>query len=237
MELKNLLAFQKADLAYKRLKDELARDESYREMVKSKDEFEEAKTRVAKAESAAETIINAYNAAVKTLNAAIARLDELCARAGNEKLSDEEQSEIMEKLEEIRELVSTGEKKTAELKEGADRAIADYKAANKAGRNAREVYGKSKDKFDTLKKSKSGELAKLKTERDTLKEKLPTEEYELYKKKTGAGLLPALVPARVENDVIYCPGCGIQQSGAAKNALDGENCYECESCHRLIYKE
>lgn len=237
MELNELLAFQKADLAYKKLKDELAQDKSYLAMKKSKDAFDNAKARVANAENAAENIVNAYNAAVTALDDAVKKINELCARAEKEELSDEEQAAIVETLEELKKRISEGEKKTAELKASADKAVEDYKNANKAGKDAREKYKQSKEYFEKLKDSKGGDFEKLKEEREALKSKVSPEQYELYKGKTAAGLYPAIVPAMTGDDnAIHCPGCGMGQSDAVKNSLEEKGYCECETCHRLIYK-
>lgn len=235
MELNNLLDFQKTDIAYKKIKDELAKNENYRVMAKSKDDFEQAKQRVASSEVTAEAIINAYNSAVATLNENLKEIDKLCAMAEKEDLDDEAQAQIVEKLETLRKVIESGEKKTAELKVNADKALNDYKSAQKVGKEAKANYTTAKEKFESFRKSKDVEIEELKKERSALKEKLDPELYELYKAKTSAGLYPALVPA-MESGGIVCGGCGMQQSDSVKNALESKGYCECESCHRIIYK-
>ncbi len=236
MEIKNILDLQKVDLARKKIKDELAKDANYITLVKSKEVFENAKQKMSSSEVSAEAVVNAYNNAVATLEETVQKVEELVARAGNEDLSEDEQNEIADKLEELRKSLATGEKKTAELKALADKALGEYKLAVKVGKEAREKYAVAKAKVGELQESKEKDLGKLLDARNQLKTKVEPDLYAIYKAKKTAGLLPVFVPVMGEGALVSCGGCGMQQSGAVSSALESKGYCECESCHRLIYK-
>lgn len=63
MNLDNLLKYQEADLACKKLLDEIRGNSDYLEMKKYKNEFNIAKQKVSDSETLASTVISAYSGA------------------------------------------------------------------------------------------------------------------------------------------------------------------------------
>ena len=69
MDFTKLLEYQKVDLEYKKLNDEIVGNKDYKTMKAKKEEFNAAKQAVGEAEALAESVMNAYNGALEYMKA------------------------------------------------------------------------------------------------------------------------------------------------------------------------
>ncbi len=236
MNLDNLLKYQEADLACKKLLDEIRGNSDYREMKKFKNEFNAAKQKVSESETLAGTVLSAYNSANEYLDKNSARAEELCALLEKDNLSEDEEKAAVSELESLRVAFAEWEKKAAQLKSNADKALMEYSGAQKSGKSARDSYASAKENYEKFKASKEDELQKLKSRRDTLEAGVEPELLEVYKSLTAENKYPAFVPALGDENSPVCSGCGMMLADTGKNDLKNKGYCRCETCRKIIYK-
>ena len=154
MDFTKLLEYQKVDLEFKKLNDEIVRNKDYKTMKAKKDEFNAAKQAVGESEALAESVMNAYNGALEYLKTNAAKVEEIIAELTAGTLDEDAEKAAVEELETLKAALAEWEKKAAALKNNADKAIADFSEAQKTGKAARAIYADAKAKYEEFKKSK-----------------------------------------------------------------------------------
>ena len=154
MDFTKLLEYQKVDLEYKKLNDEIVGNKDYKTMKAKKEEFNAAKQAVGEAEALAESVMNAYNGALEYMKANADKIEAVVARLTAGELNEDEEKAAVDELETLKAALNEWEKKAAALKANADKAIADFTEAQKTGKTARTVYADSKAKYEEFKKGK-----------------------------------------------------------------------------------
>ena len=168
MNLDALLTYQKADLAYKKLNDEIKKNQNYVEMRSNKKKFEAAKNAVLESEKQAENIVSSYEQGLKFIEQCAGEIEDLCAKLENGDADEETERLLVVRLEELQASVNEWKKRVDGLKALAEKAIGDYKAAQVSGKKSRADYADAKAKFEAFQKGKEAELKKLKDARDAL---------------------------------------------------------------------
>ena len=236
MNLDALLTYQKADLAYKKLNDEIKKNQNYVEMRSSKKKFEAAKNAVLESEKQAENIVSSYEQGLKFIEKCADEIENLCVRLENGEADEETEKSLVARLEELQASVNEWKKRVDGLKALADKALGDYKAAQVSGKKSRADYAEAKAKFETFQKGKEAELKKLKDARDALAGDVEPVLMETYLKLTGDGVYPAFAPATELDKNMSCGVCGMVVSSSAKTDLENKGYCRCETCRRIIYK-
>ena len=236
MNFESILKYQKADLEYKQLNDEIAGNPDYRKMRVSKKAFDAAKQRKADSETLAGSVMGVYGAANDYLSANVARANELCARLGADDLGEEEEKELLVELENLRSQLGEWEKKLSSAKASADKAIAETRAANESGKAARSEFEAAKKNFEAFKSEKELKLAELKAAREKLEPAVEPALLNLYKSLTAENKYPALVAAAGDDKNPVCGACGMSLAEQVKNDLKSNGYCRCETCGRVIYK-
>ena len=236
MNLDALLSYQKADLAYKKLNDEIKKNQNYVDMRANKKKFEAAKTAVLESEKQAESIVSSYEQGLKFIEKCAGEIEDLCMRLEAGEADEEAEKNLVSRLEELQAAVSEWKKRVDSLKSLADKALGDYKAAQASGKKSRVDYAEAKAKFETYQKGKEGELKKLKDARDALAGAVEPKLMETYLKLTGDGVYPAFAPATELDKNVSCGVCGMVVSSSAKTDLENNGYCRCETCRRIIYK-
>ena len=236
MNLEALLKYQKADLEYKKLNDEVKNDPNYKKMKDSKEAYNAAKQKGIDSEAAAESVLAQYDSALAFMNENAKRVEELCVKISAGQLSAEEEAKAVAELEELKITFSEWEKKASQLKANAEKALSEYATAQKGGKTARAEYETAKAKYEEFKKSKEGGLAELKSKRDALASGVDEKLMGIYKQLTGEGKYPAFVAQLGDEKFPTCGACGMMLSDTAKRDLNANGYCRCETCHRIIYK-
>ena len=236
MNLEALLKYQKADLEYKKLNDEIKKNPDYKKMKENKELYNVAKQKGIDSESVAESVLAQYNSALEFMNENAKKVEELCAKISAGQLSDEEEIKAVEELEQLKALFVEWEKKASQLKANAEKALSEYATAQKSGKTARAEYETAKAKYEKFKESKASDLAKLKANRDSLAPVVDEEIMTIYKQLTDEGKYPAFVAQLGEEKFPTCGACGMMLSDTAKRDLNANGYCRCETCHRIIYK-
>ncbi len=236
MNLDALLTYQKADLAYKKLNDEIKKNQNYVEMRSNKKKFEAAKNAVLESEKQAENIVSSYEQGLKFIEQCAGEIEDLCAKLENGDADEETERSLVVRLEELQASVNEWKKRVDGLKVLADKALGDYKAAQVSGKKSRADYADAKAKFEAFQKGKEAELKKLKDARDALAGAVDPALMETYLKLTGDGVYPAFAPATELDKNMSCGVCGMVVSSSAKTDLENKGYCRCETCRRIIYK-
>ena len=236
MNLDALLTYQKADLAYKKLNDEIKKNQNYVEMRSNKKKFEAAKNAVLESEKQAENIVSSYEQGLKFIEQCAGEIEDLCAKLENGDADEETERSLVVRLEELQTSVNEWKKRVDGLKVLADKALGDYKAAQVSGKKSRADYADAKAKFEAFQKGKEAELKKLKDARDALAGAVDPALMETYLKLTGDGVYPAFAPATELDKNMSCGVCGMVVSSSAKTDLENKGYCRCETCRRIIYK-
>lgn len=236
MNLDALLTYQKADLAYKKLNDEIKKNQNYVEMRSNKKKFEAAKNAVLESEKQAENIVSSYEQGLKFIEQCAGEIEDLCAKLENGDADEETERSLVVRLEELQASVNEWKKRVDGLKVLADKALGDYKAAQVSGKKSRADYADAKAKFEAFQKGKEAELKKLKDDRDALAGAVDPALMETYLKLTGDGVYPAFAPATELDKNMSCGVCGMVVSSSAKTDLENKGYCRCETCRRIIYK-
>lgn len=236
MNLEALLKYQKADLEYKKLNDEIKKNPDYKKMKENKELYNVAKQKGIDSEAVAENVLAQYNSALEFMNENAKKVEELCAKISAGQLSDEEEIKAVEELEQLKTAFVEWEKKASQLKANAEKALSEYATAQKSGKTARAEYETAKAKYEKFKESKASDLAKLKANRDSLAPEVDEELMTIYKQLTDEGKYPAFVAQLGEEKFPTCGACGMMLSDTAKRDLNANGYCRCETCHRIIYK-
>lgn len=234
MKLSKLLEYQKADMERKKLSDEITGNPDYKKMKTYKEEFNSAKQKVSDSESAAASLVSSYNGAVEYFERNAARVEELLT-ALSSGLDEEEEKRTVAELEALSAAFSEWEKKAAQFKAAADKALMEYSGAQKSGKSARAAYAAAKQNYEKFKTSKEDKLKELKDKCAQLESAVEPELLAVYKSITAENRYPAFVPALGDNDSPVCGACGMMLAGNAQIDLKNNGYCRCETCRRIIY--
>ncbi|MFR6640416.1 MAG: hypothetical protein ACLUSP_02955 [Christensenellales bacterium] len=235
MNLDALLTYQKADLAYKKLNDEIKKNQNYVEMRSNKKKFEAAKNAVLESEKQAENIVSSYEQGLKFIEQCAGEIEDLCAKLENGDADEETERSLVVRLEELQASVNEWKKRVDGLKALADKALGDYKAAQVSGKIPRRLR-RRKSEVRSFPEGQGSGTQKLKDARDALAGAVDPTLMETYLKLTGDGVYPAFAPATELDKNMSCGVCGMVVSSSAKTDLENKGYCRCETCRRIIYK-
>ena len=102
MDFSKLLEYQKVDLEFKKLNDEIVKNKDYKTMKAKKDEFNAAKQAVGESEALADSVMNAYNGALEYLKANAAKIEAIVAKLTGGELDEETEKAAVEELEALK---------------------------------------------------------------------------------------------------------------------------------------
>lgn len=102
MDFSKLLEYQKVDLEFKKLNDEIVKNKDYKTMKAKKDEFNAAKQAVGESEALADSVMNAYNGALEYLKANAAKIEAIVAKLTGGELDEEAERTAVEELEALK---------------------------------------------------------------------------------------------------------------------------------------
>lgn len=235
-DMSKLLAFQKADLEYRNLVRDIAGNEHNKKMRVAKKTFDAAKQKIGESEQAAAGAMSVHAAVSDGLGGWVARAEQLCAAIAADNLGEDEESALLGELETLRASIGEWEKKLSQAKANADRAIADYRAAQESGKNAKAEYADAKVKFEKVRGELEKNLGTLKEKRDSLAAAVDKRLMDMYATLAAENKLPAFVAAMGDEKNPVCGACGMSLAETAKNELKSGGLCRCETCGHMIYK-
>lgn len=233
--IEKLLEYQKVDIELRKILEEIERSDDSKKMEQAKNEFNNAKASVTDSEKAAEAIIAFYNSSVAYIKDCDKKIAELVAEL--EKTDDEEkQSEIIARIEKIREKLVELERKFSERTERTDKVIMAYLEGQERGKKMRALYNNVKERLERFRKEKEPKINELKAKLAALKADIPADVLELYRSITAERTYPAFVAAIPTDDKKhYRCFCGLNLSQKTQSELIDKGQCRCETCRRLIF--
>jgi predicted nucleic acid-binding Zn-ribbon protein len=232
MNLQAILNYQEADRALYAIERELAGSEERKEYVKWKKFLEgapekldslEAKATSLKSEAAA--LVEKYQKAEETLKD-FDSLDELVEGGADIAFYQKKAQSVLDLLKKLKaELAAI----TASVNATSD----EYQKLKKQVLVAQKNFREAQEKYNALKASKEGEKKTIEEKLAVLAKDVDADVMERYKIKRKEKLFPVFVQIHDKR----CQFCGMELPLVAVNKLTGGSTIECDSCHRIIYKE
>ena len=231
-QLQAILNYQEVDRELYALEREIAGSSERKEYVKWKKFLEgapekldgmESKANGLKAEAAA--IVEKYEKAEEILKD-FDSLDELVDGGADISFYKKKAQSVFEQLKKLKFELNELVKAIKETDEEYQKLKKQVIAAQKYYREAADKYNTVKASKDDVRKEIEGKLAKLAKD-------VSPEVLEKYKGKRKEKIFPIVGKLTDKR----CPFCGMDLPIVAVNKLTGGETIECDSCHRIIYKE
>ena len=236
MKFDAILEYQQADLKLRKVYEEIDKSELGKSLERARNEFNNAKSRVADSEKAAEALVNMVNNAERLYADGVKAYEEIAAKLDGAE-SEDERANCIARLETIRKKLSEIEKKLGEVKPRAEKTIKEYRAGQETGKRMRVEYGKAKEALEQLKKEKEPIIEQYKKTLAALKTSIDPALMEQYNALKAEGKPIAIVEAIIPdkgNSAVYCRGCGIVLPQKLKSELLESGQCRCEKCRRII---
>ena len=233
MNLQAILNYQETDRALYAIERELAASEERKEYVKWKKFLEGApekldalETKATSLKSEAAALAAKYETAEATLKD-FASLDELVEGGADIGFYQKKAQSVLELLKKLKaELAAI----TASINATSD----EYQKLKKQVLLAQKNFREAQEKYNALKSSKETEKKAIEEKLVLLSKEIDAEVMEKYKNKRKEKITP---PIFVKIQDKRCSYCGMEPPIAEVNKLTGGATIECDSCHRIIYKE
>lgn len=227
-----LLDYQKKDIELRKINDALARDESRIVMNKNKKLFDEAKNTIAECEKQASSIVNLVDELQKYVN----DNEKLLTEAESVDMDEvEDFNEYMKKLESLKSKFQAADKRVHDIDTKGKAIVEERKNALRNGKAAQLKHGEAKEKHTKLLNSKAGELNKLKSELEAIRNELDPKLLDEYNRLVSENKFPPVAPARTTEKGVYnCGGCGISLPQKDNALLKDKGWCRCENCRRLV---
>ena len=232
-QLQAILNYQDVDRELYAIERELAGSEARKEYVKMKKFLEgapekldslEAKANGLKAEAA--TLNEKYEKTEETLKD-FDSLDELIEGGADIAFYKKKAQSVFDQLRKLKAELN-------ELINSINETSAEYQKLKKQVIAAQKLYREAADKYNAVKAEKEGARKELEAKLAEIAKDISEEVLGKYKSKRKEKIFP-IVCRFVEKS--GCPFCGMDLPIVAVNKLTGGGMIECDSCHRIIYKE
>ena len=231
-QLQAILNYQEVDRELYAIERELAGSEERKEYLKMKKFLEgapekldslEAKANGLKAEAA--TLSEKYEKTEETLKD-FDSLDELIAGGADIAFYKKKAQSVIDQLKKLKAELN-------ELINSINETSAEYQKLKKQVIAAQKLYREAADKYNAVKAEKDGVRKELEAKLAEIAKDISAEVMERYKGKRKEKIFPIICRFNDKR----CPLCGMDLPIVAVNKLTGGGMIECDSCHRIIYKE
>ncbi|MBR2341510.1 MAG: hypothetical protein IKA72_03785 [Clostridia bacterium] len=231
-QLQAILNYQEVDKELYAIERELAGSEARKEYVKMKKFLEVAPEKL----DALETKANSLKAEAASLSEKYEKteetikdfdsLDELISGGADIAFYKKKAQLVFDQLKklkaELNELINVINETSAEYQKFKKQVIA-----------AQKLYREAADKYNAVKSEKEGTRKELEAKLAELAKDISTEAMEKYKSKRKEKLFPIMCKVNDKR----CSFCGMDLPIVDVNRLTSGGMIECDSCHRIIYKE
>ena len=235
MDFTNVINYHKADIARKKIHDEIRKHPDYAKAMECKERFKSASQHAAKCEAFAAKVMAEYSGAETLFEKKSKEAEELCEKLSATNLSEEEEKQLVGALEECKAVLVELDGKLKSLKADADKVLGEYKKAVTIGKEAKANYEKFYASYEKYKKENGEKLEEASKETAILREKVEPELLEIYDHLIAINVRPPFVPNIGDDKKPSC-ACGMSQSQTTNAEFIEKGYVACESCHRIIYK-
>lgn len=229
-EIKKLLDYQTLDAKLNSIEHEIVSNPNRAKAQKMLASFKNEQQMAENLEQEAGKAVEEFNK-VKKLYEANAELAGKLTNIDVDKLADEKVQKLNADLETVLNNLATIEKKLVQLNKNVEAILAGFEKAKQQATVARNSYLESKNAYDEFVKSKSGEIAKLKSGLVAIAKTLNEDLYKKYQAIRGDKIFPVLVPLNSG----LCGYCQMNINANDANKLKNDGFIICENCHRIIY--
>ena len=229
-EIKKLLDYQTLDAKLNSIEHEIISNPNRTKAQKMLAIFKNEQQMAENLEQEAGKAVEEFNK-VKKLYEANAELAGKLTNIDVDKLEDEKVQKLNADLETVLNNLATIEKKLVQLNKNVEAILAGFEKAKQQATLARNNYLESKNAYDEFVKSKSGEIAKLKSGLVAIAKTLNEDLYKKYQAIRGDKIFPVLVPLNSG----LCGYCQMNINANDANKLKNDGFIICENCHRIIY--
>ncbi len=236
MDFTNVINYQKADGARKKIHDEIRKHPDYAKAKEHEERFKSARQHAAKCEAFSAKIMAEYNGAETLLEKKSKEAEELCEKLSATALSEEEEKNLCSALEECKTVLAELDAKLKSLKADAEKVLSEYKKAQMVGKDAKAKYDEHYASYNKYKQENGAKLEEATKESDALRAKVETELLELYDRLIAINVRPPFVANMGDDKKPVCI-CGMGQSQTTNAEFVANGYVSCENCHRIIYKK
>ena len=232
-QLQAILNYQEVDGKLYAIERELASSDERKEYVKMKKFLEGAPEKLDSLEAkanglkeAAAALNEKYEKAEETLKD-FSALDELVADGADIAFYKKKAQLIFDQLKKLKAELN-------ELINAINETNAEYQKLKKQVIAAQKLYREAADKYNAVKAAKEDVRKELEAKLAEIAKDISEETIARYKSKRKEKIFPIVYQF---NDKSGCPSCGMDLPIADVNKIKGGGMIECDSCHRIIYKE
>lgn len=229
-EIKKLLDYQTIDSSLNSIEHELISNPNRIKAQKMLTSFKNEQQIAENLEKDAGKAVEEFNK-VKSLYEANANLAGKLSSIDVDKLDDSKIEKLNSDLEAVLNNLAAIEKKLGGLNKNVETILAGFENAKKQATIAKNNYMQCKAAYDEFVKSKSDEIAKLKTGLVNISKTINPELMQKYMAIRGDKIFPVLVPLNSG----LCGFCQMNINANDANRLKEKGYIICENCHRIIY--
>lgn len=231
-QLQAILNYQEVDRELYALEREIAGSDERKEYVKWKKFLAnapekldglESKANALKAEAAA--LVEKYEKAEETLKD-FDSLDELIEGGADIAFYKKKAQSVFDQLKKLKFELN-------ELIKAINESSEEYQKLKKQVIAAQKYYRDASEKYEAVKATKEDARKEIEGKLAALAKDIAPEALEKYKGKRKEKIFPIVGKLNDKR----CPFCGMDLPIVAVNKLTGGETIECDSCHRIIYKE
>lgn len=232
--LKSLLDYQEIDRNLLKIEKELNATQERKNYVKARKFMKNAQTTLEGYESKAISLTGEFKDLDARFHNLLDRLKEFSEIDYSELEENEEEVAYLKKnAQSLAENLKTMKKNLQAVKEQMENMTQEYEKLKKQTLVMQRQYKEYKEQYDSVVKSREGEVNEIRAKLSELEKDIPAEILERYKNKRKEGLWPVL--CKLNGD--RCAFCSMDLPKAAISKLASSKVIECENCHRLIYRE
>ena len=229
-QLQAILNYQTADAKLYEIEKVLAESEERKNYVKLQKFLKSAPERLDSLEVKAQALraeadtLAAKYAQVETTLGEFNNLEEMVKGGADIGFYKKEAQKMFDQLKKLRADINA---LTANIKATDE----EFQKLKKQVISAQKQYEDAANKYKELKESKAGEKAEIEKKLKTISGDIPAEMLAKYQTKRKEKMFPIVGALNVGR----CWFCGMEPPIAAQSRLSEG--YECDNCHRIIYKE
>lgn len=233
MNIESILSYQETDIELRKLEEEVERSEDYKNAIKARSAYNEAKKKSETAEKEAEKITKYFQHYKNATEELLKQAAEL------EALANEEQDEhgldvLSEQLDKLYAKLTAAEGDINKISKHAEDVVKVSANAKTVGAKMREEYNTNRIKFEELKNSVEPKMQEIREKLNAIENSAGFDRklLEKYTALRRDKKLPAFVPLTEDS---RCRGCMMELPMNKLTVLKSETITECESCNRIIY--
>jgi len=231
-QVDNLLKYQQEDSKLLKIEQETAASEERKNFIQTKAFLNKASDKLDSLEAKAvelggllEKLNGQYKEICETLND-FENLDELIDGGADISFYKKNVLQLTERLKSIRQEISSLTKSVKDADE-------EYQSLKKKVISAQKQYPEYAETYKKYKAGKEEEMKAVKAELEKLAKSIDPEIMARYQAKRSERIFPILCSVKGGR----CSKCGTELSLIGKEKIETGAPYECDNCHRFLYKE